>query len=1111
MNRPALLIYPTLLLLLLVGVVLPVLGQRADSLPLFSIDSLQDQIHLSGQVRILEDQEGKMKLAEVRKKKSDFAPVDSFSQPLPHASTWWGYLRLQNKLSQPTDWVLNLGYPNFAEVYYSTPDSGFLLKKSGLYAPSSEKEIIYGKMQKVRLHFEAGEQKEVYLKIQEIDHAPPSFENLALFELGYWKYWKASSNEIAYIIMGIFSGMLLIIILYNIILYFTTHTEAHIYYALYLASVLFFSLFATNILENIPSEIPRIYPHLGFLSLALVSIFYFQFGRTFLNTRELTPRWDRYIRIYIYIKIAILLLEQLILFTTFHVEVVADLEFAVMIGDAIASLLFIFRLLKTKSRLARFFIAGSSCVMIFAFSLTVLSIIFHLPDAFLFFLVAVVVEILIFSLGLGYKIKMSEEEKLKAQEALTQQLLEADKLKDDFLANTSHELRTPLNGIIGLAESLYDGAAGEVNAPMKKNLGMIIASGRRLTNLVNDLLDFSKLKSVELDIQQKPIDMHALADVVILISEPLIGPKSLKIYNEVSEDLPAVLGDENRLQQIMLNLLGNAIKFTEKGEVRIGAKVEGDMLRTWVQDTGIGIPKEKQGRIFQSFEQGDGSISRQYGGTGLGLSITKKLVELHGGEIGLESEQGVGSTFYFTLPTSSEKAESSYELSQELQHLQAIQQDFTQGDTEALALGSSFGEGEEGEAVRILLVDDEPVNQQVLINHLSMGNYEVYSAMNGEEALEAIEREEAFDLVLLDIMMPRMSGYEVCQKIREKYLPSELPVIMITAKNQVSDLVQGFSFGANDYLTKPFSKDEFLARIRTHLNLMHINSAYGRFVPREFLKALGQESIIDIRLGDQVEKEVTVFFSDIRSYTTLAESMTPQENFGFINAYLGRMGPVIQENRGFVNQYYGDGIMALFLRKPDDALRAAVEMKEALRKYNAERTAKGRDAIRVGMGLHTGPLMLGIIGDQLRMEAGVVSDTVNTAARMEGLTKAFGVNVVVSQDTLDAMKSEQPDLKYRFLGKVLVKGKLEPIGIYDLYDGDSEAEVKLKESIQPDFDRAVTAYYAGDFSTATEAFEAVLAQAPQEVTARRYLAKSSRLLEEGTPEGWDGVEEMMSK
>ena len=412
--------------------------------------------------------------------------------------------------------------------------------------------------------------------------------------------------------------------------------------------------------------------------------------------------------------------------------------------------------------------------------------------------------------------------------------------------------------------------------------------------------------------------------------------------------------------------------------------------------------------------------------------------------------------------------------------------------------------------VHVLAVDDEPINQQVLLNHLSQGPYKVTQAFNGDEALAALDEHEDIDLVLLDIMMPRMSGYEVCQQIRERFTPSELPVIMITAKNQVSDLVEGLNYGANDYLAKPFSKDEFLARIKTHIHLSRIHWAYGHFVPHEFLSNLGRDSIMDVRRGDQAERDVTIMFSDIRAYTPLAESMTPQENFEFLNAYMGRIGPSITQNNGFVNQYYGDGMMALFLSSHEDAIAASISMQKVITKYNELRKQKNRTPIRVGIGLHSGPIIMGILGDRKRLDPNVVSDAVNTSSRLEGLTKYYGVDVLVSEATLAGL-DDPFKYRYRFLGKVQVKGKKQPIGVYEFFDGDQKVVSDKKWHTNDDFEAGMRAYYARDFEQAVESFNTVISANPDDKPARLYMGKAKSLVGITLAESWDGVEKMETK
>ncbi|MDR0335849.1 MAG: response regulator [Planctomycetaceae bacterium] len=402
----------------------------------------------------------------------------------------------------------------------------------------------------------------------------------------------------------------------------------------------------------------------------------------------------------------------------------------------------------------------------------------------------------------------------KALEEKNQYLNRLNELKDEFMANTSHELRTPINGIIGIVESMIDGATGSLTQEQKFNLAIVSNSGKRLSNLVNDILDFTKLKNKEIILQIKPVDLKTIVDTVIILSKPLIKGKELVLVNTIDHSLPIVDADENRIQQILYNLLGNAVKFTDKGTVSVSANVVDNMVAVSVTDTGIGIPEDKFDCIFESFEQVDGSTAREYGGTGLGLSITKKLVELHGGTVNVESKEGEGSKFTFTVPLSKATRES---IANDQYASSIIDiEDFAETEIEQ----ENVQEKENVKGVyEILVVDDEPVNIQVLKNILSLRNYSVSSAYNGSEALELIKGDKKFDLILLDVMMPKMSGYEVCTNLREQYSLFDLPILMLTAKNQVQDVLLGFQSGANDYIEKPFDKEELLARIKTHLEL----------------------------------------------------------------------------------------------------------------------------------------------------------------------------------------------------------------------------------------------------------------------------------------------------
>jgi len=435
-------------------------------------------------------------------------------------------------------------------------------------------------------------------------------------------------------------------------------------------------------------------------------------------------------------------------------------------------------------------------------------------------------------------------------ENLTEQLLKVDKLKDEFLANTSHELRTPLNGIIGIAESLIDGATGKQSLETSNNLNMIVSSGKRLTRLVKDILDFSKMKHQEVPLNIKAVDIKILVDMVLMISRPMMNQKPVEFVNCIPEGIPLIKADEDRLQQIFINLISNAIKFTHQGKIIVSAeREEKGQYRLSVKDTGIGIAKKNQNRIFKYFEQADGSISREFGGSGLGLAVTKKLVELHGSVIIVESAEGIGSTFSFSLPVAEDQTLPQKPPSDKIQSLEFV---LDQKDKDPNHNTQPKEKVEVAKEKTILVVDDEVVNIQVLKNQLSLQNYRVLSAPDGFQALKILEQEIP-DLIVLDLMMPRMSGYEVCQKIRMSHSPSSLPILMLTARNQVEDLVKGFSFGANDYLAKPFNKEELLSRIRIQLQL------------QDFGKTLVQANLELEKSNQSLEDKVLARTKDLSS------------------------------------------------------------------------------------------------------------------------------------------------------------------------------------------------------------------------------------------------------
>lgn len=267
-----------------------------------------------------------------------------------------------------------------------------------------------------------------------------------------------------------------------------------------------------------------------------------------------------------------------------------------------------------------------------------------------------------------------------------------------------------------------------------------------------------------------------------------------------------------------------------------------------------------------------------------------------------------------------------------------------------------------------------------------------------------------------------------------------------------------------------------------------LTDAYGRFVPHQFLNLLGYESIIDVNLGDQVQEEMSVLFADIRDFTTLSETMTPQENFNFINAYLSRMEPAITSNNGFIDKYIGDAIMALFSDFADDAVKAGIAMLNILTNYNEDRQRVGYVPIQIGIGINSGSLMLGTVGGKSRMDSTVISDAVNLASRIEGLTKYYSVPLLISHQTLERLRNPA-DYAIRIVDKVQVKGKSQYVVVYEVFDADPEEIRSAKLANLPVYTEAMLLCDRKQFREAGKLFEECLRTNPSDQVARIYLKR----------------------
>jgi signal transduction histidine kinase/DNA-binding response OmpR family regulator len=403
---------------------------------------------------------------------------------------------------------------------------------------------------------------------------------------------------------------------------------------------------------------------------------------------------------------------------------------------------------------------------------------------------------------------------------------EANQFKTQFLANMSHELRTPLNAIINFTDFLGAARYGTLTERQQELQQRVLNNAEHLLGLINDILDLAKIEAGRMELFREPTDLLQMLRGVMATTMGLTKDKGLALDLELPDELPAVDADKTRIRQVLLNLLSNAAKFTEQGGITVRAIPVDGVVRISVQDTGIGIAPEHQHLVFEEFRQIDGELTRQHQGTGLGMPISKRLVEMHGGQMWLESSQGVGTTFYFTIPIHQSMAPTAAKF-----------------DTPTIGASDAAN----GSAPMVVVVDDDVAAQQILHQHLSGAGYTVRVVSDSREALATIEQLQP-QLVILDVQMPHKDGWDVLTELRMTPTTADIPVVLSSI---IDEQRLGLALGANDYLLKPVRADRLLATVRRWLGpTASVLIIDDESESRQILRAILEEAQYLVREAD---------------------------------------------------------------------------------------------------------------------------------------------------------------------------------------------------------------------------------------------------------------------
>jgi len=728
---------------------------------------------LNQNVEVLTDAQGRWTLDDVRQ-----APLAQRFEPSTQPVFNAGYTRVVHwfRVSLPAeapagDWLLEIGYPllDFVDVYLPLPGDGYRKVATGDQRPFAERLLQH---RNLVVPLTLGAERTLYIRIET--------QSTLQLPLTLWSpqaFIEKSQPE--QYLLGLYYGIILVMGMYNLFAYLLVRDTSYVYYIAYIVVQATLQAALNGISAQYLFGATAYWTNLSLpLSLAGTILFATLFTHSFLDTPRNLPVMNRALW-------GLFTFSVICTVAIFVVPYAVSIRLTSVLAGAMTIVFFAtgLRALWVGVRAARFFMLAWA-VYLLAIQVRILLGFGLMPSNFLTLYspqIGSALEVTLLALALADRITLErqEKERLGRERAVAQAATAA---KSEFLARMSHEIRTPINAVTGFTDLAL--RAGD-DAARLDYLRQIRSASRSLLTIINDILDMSRVEAGKLALSIQDFQLRPLLAAVRELFAPQADDKGLELAFTVGAEVPPVLrGDPVRLEQVLVNLVANALKFTERGRVGLSVTLEAATpqeasLRFAVGDTGIGIGPEQRARLFEPFSQADESITRRFGGTGLGLAICKQLVELMGGQIGVSSEPGRGSTFQFTV---------------RLGRVAAVPQD-TQPEAEPVVRFPG---------AHVLIVEDNALNQRLAKELLAQLGASVALAANGLEAVEAAARER-FDAILMDVQMPEMDGLEATRRIRAQPGGGSIPIIAMTAHAQAGSREQCQAAGMSDFIGKPIT------------------------------------------------------------------------------------------------------------------------------------------------------------------------------------------------------------------------------------------------------------------------------------------------------------------